>query len=221
MRSVKRHALLYAASGLAFVLATALVGLRWPSPQTGLFAGEVLGGIFTVLVIATAFGDAAAFTRSQVVERAFERSWAVILACFGIDLFALVALLGFAGGLLNTFLSCGILLMTATLMFAPVDATVGDAPWWWLLPAAFSRSILVGWRSPVFLRSVIVLMLTEIAPWGLAVSLQSALSTLHVGQAALWASSVATALLLPPAETFATLVYLDAIGYEHKRSCSE
>jgi hypothetical protein len=182
---------------------------------------EVLGGGFAALVIATTFADVDELTRAQTVERAFERSWAVILAGFAIDLFASIALNVLqAGDVLFTLLSYAVLVMTALLMFAPVDATISADPWWWLLPSAFSRSIIAAFRAAVFPR-VLILLALEIAQAWLQLALQSLMTGLHVGQPALWASGISIALILPLAQTFATFAYLDAIAYEPKRSCSE
>ena len=197
-------------------------GLWSTSPRALTIVDEVLGGALTALVTARVFGDVAKLTSAQIAERAFERSWAVIVLCFGIDLIALVGMSGLeAGGIVNTLLASGVLLMAATLMFAPVDATISDEHWARIALSALSRSILAGWRSDVFARALIVLALNEIAPLWLVLLLQSALAALHVGQPALWASGLGTVLVVPPVWTFATLAYLDAIRYEPKRTCND
>lgn len=197
-------------------------GLWSTTPRALLIVDEVLGGALAALVTARVFGDVANLTPAQVAERAFERSWAVIVLGFGIDLITLVGMSGLAGGgIVDTLLASGVLLMTATLMFAPVDATISDEPWARIVLSALSRSILAGWRSDVFPRALIVLALNEIAPSWVALVLQSALEALHAGQPALWASGLGITLVVPPVTTFATLVYLDAIKYEPKRTCGD
>jgi hypothetical protein len=202
--------------------AQAAIAMSWKRPYALDIVNEVLSGVLTVVVTCAAFGDVTGATRRSLVERAFERSWAVILIGLGTDLFAAVGLLGLqAPGIVNQLLASAVLLMTATLVFATVDATINDDPWWLLLPVSFSRSILVAFRRTVFPRALIVLALGEVgAQWVLLV-LQSTLVSMHVSQPALWASGLVTALIVPPVQTFATFVYLDAIGYDAKRSCGQ
>jgi hypothetical protein len=204
------------------VLAVVASAMWWKSQQALTIFGEVFGGIFTAIVTATAFGDVALLDRKAVAERALERSWAIILLGFGIDLFAFVGLIGLqAHNVVDTLLASGILLMSATLMFAPVDATISDDAWWWILPSSIVRSISVAWKAPAFSRALIVLALGEVAPYLLLDPLQRLVTVLHLSQPGLWASGLVTALLVPPVQTLATFAYLDAIGYEPKRTCSE
>lgn len=214
--------MLYALCGVILVVAQSAVTLAWKLPNVLIIANEVLGGAYTTIVTCAAFGDVAAMPARALIERGFERGWAVILIGLGTDLFASVGAMGMQSPTIaDTILAGAILLMTATLVFATVDATIGEDAWWIVLPAALSRSILVAWRPAIFPRALIVLAIGLMGGLWLPYSFQSALHALHVGQAALWASGLSTAIVIPPVQTLATFIYLDATGYKPKHSCSQ
>jgi hypothetical protein len=220
--SFVRHAGRYALCAAGFVVITGAIGLRWTAPAISFLTAEVAGGIFLAIVTCTAFGDAAGLTRAQVWDRALERSWAIIVLGFVVDLLSLVAFSGLeASDLTLTLLGIAVMLMAATLVFATVAASVSDDDWWWLVPSALSHSMLAAWRSGIFPRALILLGISEFGEYALALALQSGLSSLHIPSPALWAGGLANALLIPPVQTLATFIYLDAIEYRPPRPCSE
>ena len=219
---MRKHLVLYAACAAVVIFGQAAVVFAWHDSHALLLGGEVLGGAFTVVVTCAAFGDVGKPARNELVERGFERSWAVILIGLGTDLIASVGFLGLASpNIWDTALASADLLMTATLVFATVDATISDDAWYLVIPAAIYRSILVSWRPTVFPRALIILAVAYGADLSLVLALQQLLQGMHVAEPALWASGVAAALIIPFVQTFATFVYLDAIGFEPERSCSE
>lgn len=210
-RALGRHAPLYGACAVALVIAQTALSAIWHVPNSATIVSEVLGGAFVTIVNVTTFGDATGASRPALIERGFERSWAVVIVGFAVDLFTFVGVFGLAApSLVDSLLGGAVLLMTATLVFATVDATVSSDPWWWLVPAALSRSIVVGWRAWVFPRALIALAVGGVGAYGLEAGLEGLLSAHHVAYAALWAVGLANAILIPPVQTFATLVYLDA-----------
>jgi hypothetical protein len=215
-RTLGRHALLFSLCALALVAGQVASGYITGVAHADAAVGEILGGIFLTVITCATFGDISGLPRSFLIERGFERSWAVILIGLAVDLFAIVGIAGLSSSNVGEIaLAAAVLLMTSTLIFATVDATIGDESWWRIIPFALSRSILAGWRPSVLPRALIALAVGEMGTLTLAVALKGVLP--HVPHADLWAAGIANALLLPPVQAFVTIVYLDAIGYERPR----
>jgi hypothetical protein len=215
---MRKHAVLYIVCAVILVCGQAAISFAVHGGVQGTFvAGEVLSGIFAVVVTCAAFGDVAGIERAALVERGFERGWAVILIGFGTDLLALEGFIGLATqNMIGGVLGGGILVMTATLVFATVDATISDDSWWYLIPSAIYRSVLTSLRANVFPRALILLGLGTGFDLWLGQALEQLLHAIGVAQPALWASGLAAAAVIPFVQTLATLVYLDAKGYESK-----
>ncbi len=182
---------------------------------------EVLGGLFTAIVTATVIADAGEARDPRALwGHIFDRSWAVIVIGFATDLCATAGLGGLAAPtVLGKLLAAGVVLVAVSLTFAPVDALVSEDPWYALLPGALARSMLVAWRGVVFSRALIAFTLGYVGAIWVYLGLGAALGHLHTPHVGMWASGLSTVLLLPPVQTFAALIYLDAIGYVPPRTC--
>jgi hypothetical protein len=80
--------------------------------------------------------------------------------------------------------------------------------------------VATAWQGVAFSRAIILFALQMLVPTLLSFFVQTALEQRHVPQAPFWANALSVVLLLPVVQALCTLVYLDLIGYESKRTCS-
>ncbi len=174
-------------------------------------ASEILGGFFVAVVSSAVFAEASEAGAAGMWGRVLERSWAVIIISLATDISADVGLTGLAQtGIADKLLAASVILITVSLTFASVDAVVSADAWWFVLPAAISRSMTISWRGDVFARALLAFVVGNIGVLGLFRLLEPALARTHAAFPVLLASGLSTVLLLPLVQTFATIVYLDA-----------
>jgi len=224
LRSVARHAWVYLVTGLIVAGLEALIVLRWrANPDTSIIVASVIVEPFFVTIVN-------AFTYADIREdlavsatwsRILERSWAVLL----IDLLTtLVTATGLesllTADVFQKLLGCAVIIVAVSFVFGDVAATVVDdaEPWWLLVPRSFGASMATAWQGSTFARAIIVFAVSDLLPLPIAELVQRALDAYHTPHAALWTHAIVIMLLLPLVQALCTYVYLDAIGYEPKRS---
>lgn len=216
--------MLYALTGVVVIAAEALVVFNWhPKPPLADYvASVIIEPFFVAIVTAFTYADVRGdLSVAATWSRVLERSWAVLL--IGL-LVQLITAIGFqsisAADVFDKLLGAGVIIVAVSLIFADVHATVVDdaEPWWLLVPRSLGASMAVAWQGVAFARALIVFMMAALLPELLTIMVQSILETRHIAASLFWANAVSVLLLLPLVQAFCTLVYLDAIGYEPKRS---
>ena len=161
------------------------------------------------VVYAFTIADIDGAPASEAWLRAFERAWAAIV----VDFLEFSAINRGGKALIHTSFQDGLLagvlfVIALGINFADVDAVVNDDDRWWLLvPTALLRSIRVTWSNgPVMLRAVALFLIGFITGFM---------------DVPMWIGIIVSGLLFVPIAVLTTHVYLDAIGYESKRSCNE
>jgi hypothetical protein len=221
--SVRRHALLYAAVGCAAVALQAAIVYLWHAKDAFLVALSIVPPFFVTIVNGFTFADVASEETAATWLRVLERSWAVLIVDLLLQLLADVEFSQIdSGDLLLQILGSFTLVLNVSLVFADVHATIGDAdPWWLLVPRSFAASMAAAWQRAAFTRAMICFAVLTLLPSLIDVILADAFGQRHIAHPDLWASALVLILALPPTQAFCTLVYLDAIGYESKRSCGK
>lgn len=223
-RSLRRHSGLYAITAIVVVAAEGLVVFNWHVAGTTplLIASAVIEPFFVAIVTAFTYADARGdLPAAATWARVLERSWAVLLIGFLLDLIVAIGIEAIsANDIVDMLLGAGVTIIAVSLIFADVYATVVDdaEPWWLLVPRSLAASMAVAWQRVVFARALIVFMAGGIVPALLRNLIDNLLQAHHVPAALYWANAVSTVLLLPVVQAFCTLAYLDAIGYESNRS---
>ncbi|HUN30222.1 MAG TPA: hypothetical protein VMV65_10490 [Alphaproteobacteria bacterium] len=226
-RSLIRHALLYSLTAGVVIALEALVVFTWRANTitTATVASVIIEPFFVAIVTAFTYADVREdLSKAQVWLRVLERSWAVLVIGLLVNLVTALGLESVAiADPFQKLLGAGVMIVAISLIFADVHATVVDdaEPWWLLVPRSLGASMALAWQGLTIARAVIVFALQMLVPWILSFYVQSLLAARHVPQAPFWASAVSVLLLLAPVQAFCTYVYLDAIGYESKRSCSQ
>lgn len=179
------------------------------SKQLDFFATSVATSLAAAILYAVTLADVDEAPGADAWSRAFERAWAVILIDFFqnfITLLALGTLL--VGGVIDRFGAIILLLFSISMNFSDVDAVVSDDDrWWFLIPAALTRSMLTTWSSgPIMLRAMILFL--------------TGLVSSQIDKP-VWLGITVSIVVFIPLSILTTHVYLDAIGYESKRTCSE
>ncbi|HTZ55946.1 MAG TPA: hypothetical protein VMB20_12865 [Candidatus Acidoferrum sp.] len=219
-----RHAVLYGLTCVVVIGAEALIVFNW---HTNIYiavsvASVVLEPFFVAIVNAFTYADVRGdLSAGATWLRVLERSWAVLIIGLVVQV---ITAIGFqsisAGDIFDKLLGAGVIIVAVSLVFADVHATVVDdaEPWWFLVPRSLGASMAVAWQGVAFARALIAFMLVALLPTLLTIVVQNELQTRHVPAAPFWANAVSVLLLLPLVQAFCSLVYLDAIGYEPKRS---
>jgi hypothetical protein len=221
--SIRRHLLLYVAIGCAAVALQAAIVYLWHAKDALVVASFIVPPFFVTIANAFTFADVAGEERAATWLRILERSWAVLIVDLLLQLLAVVELTQIGSGdLLLQILGSFTLVLNVSLVFSDVHATIGDAdPWWLLVPRSLAASMAVAWQRAAFTRAIICFAVLTLLPSFIDAVLAHAFGQRHIAHADLWASAVVLVLATPPTQAFCTLVYLDAIGYESKRSCGE
>jgi hypothetical protein len=222
LRSLHRHAVLYIAVALLSVGAQAAIVYAWNASAAIYVATALVPPFFVTIVNAFTFADLRGDRSSTAAWlRVLERSWAVLLIDLCLSLVASVGLGSIVSpDLLGKLAGVGMILIAASLVFADVQATLADdGDWWMILPRAFRASMLIAWQSATFSRAMLLFAASNLAPFLVALPIQSALAAHHVPHAEFWSDAASIVLLLPPVQAFATCIYLDAIGDESMRPC--
>jgi len=151
-----------------------------------------------------------------------ERAWAAIVVDFLQGFIWAVGYVNVVGGdLADRLLGIPLLLLAICLNFADVDAVVSDDDRWWLLvPQALMRSMRATVTGTTMIRAI-ALVAAENLAGGIGQLLEGPLTYLHVPEPVFWASTLLQTLIAIPLGVLTAYVYLDAVGYESKRSCSE
>jgi hypothetical protein len=212
---------LYAVCAIALVAALLGAARLTPSAAGWTAAAEIVGGFFVAIVSAAVMNDASDPPQPGLPwARAFERGWAVIIIGFAVDLCSAVGLGGLASpSIFGKLLSAGIVLVAVSLTFATVDALVSEDPWYALLPGALARSMTVAWRGATFSRAMLAFAVGNLGMIWLDLVLTPFFAHAHLAYGEVWASGLSTVVFLAPVQTFAAIVYLDAIGYGSKHTC--
>jgi hypothetical protein len=214
LRLVWRRFPLYCAAVAVTIGAQALVVFGWHGTHALEYASFTIPPLLTTLVYAFAWADVKPepTPAPAIWERILERSWAVI----AIDLVTTIVTSFGLGSLLSAdpidiLAGIGILGLSATLIFADVSATVDAMPWWWILLGSFWRSVRATWQGPTLFRALTLVAL-ELLVFGMQLTLQGWLTTLHVAKAEFWSQVPLSALTVPPLAALTMLVYHDATG---------
>jgi hypothetical protein len=219
-----RHAALYAVVGAIVAAIEALIVLRWrANPDTAIFIASVIVEPFFVAVVnAFTYADIREdLSRSATWSRILERSWAVLLIDLLTTLIAAIGLQSLlTADLFQELLGGAVFVVAVSFVFADVAAVVVDdaEPWWLLVPRSLGASMVVAWQGATFARAMVVFVLSDLLPLPIAAGVQAALNAYHTPHGPLWAHAITLVLLLPIVQALTTYVYLDAIGYEPKRS---
>jgi len=213
---------LYVLSAAIVIAAQAAVVFMWHNSAALIVASVVTEPFFVAVVTAFTYADVRGdFSTGTTWLRVLERAWAVVLIGLFVDLIAVLGLESIVtADLLQKILGAAVIVVAVSLIFADVHATVVDdaEPWWLLVPRSFGASMAVAWQGATFARAIVLFVLSELLPSLVAGLVQNALDARHVPQAALWSNAIAVVLLLPFVQALCTMVYLDAAGYESKRS---
>jgi hypothetical protein len=216
--------LLYALVGAIVIGAEALIVFNWhPKPPLAtILASWVVEPFFIAIVTAFTYADVREdLSTSATWSLILERSWAVLIIGLLLDLITIIGLQSIvASDFFDKLLGAGIVIIAVSLVFADVHAIVADdaEPWWLLVPRSLGASMAVSWQGVAFARALVVFMLGELLPSFVTTFVQTLLEARHVPETLFWANAVSVLLLLPVVQAFCTLVYLDAIGYEPKRT---
>jgi hypothetical protein len=219
-----RHGLLYTITCGVVIGTEALIVFNWhtKAPIADYVASVIIEPFFVAIVTAFTYADVRGdLSVGATWLRVLERSWAVLI--IGL-LVQLITAIGFqsisATDVFDKVLGAGVIIVAVSLIFADVHATVVDdaEPWWLLVPRSLGASMAIAWQGIAFARALIVFMMAALLPELLVILVQSLLEAHRVPAALFWANAVSVLLLLPLVQAFCTLVYLDAIGYEPKRS---
>ncbi len=208
--TVARFPFYAAAVAVTIALQWSLVFLRVPHAIE--IGTSIVPALLVTLVYAFVDADSKAEPppAAAIWERVLERSWAVIVIDFFTSIVVAVGVSGTAtGSPLDMLIGALVLLLSALLVFADASATVDDGiPFWWLLPAAFQRSILASWRGPALVRAIAILAMW-LTVTGASGSLVSVLTHAHVANADFWAQVPIEAIVTPPLAALTVLVYRD------------
>ncbi len=207
---------------VSVALQAAIVYL-WHAKNAVLVANFIVPPLFVAIVNAFTFADLDGETTADTWLRILERSWAVLIVDL---LLTFLVIVGFVYLESDDFfaraLGAVMIVLYVSMIFADVHATTGEAePWWLLIPRSFGASMAAAWQRAAFSRAMICFVAITLLPTAIVYGLEAAFGQRHVPHADLWANAVTVALALPPTQAFCALVYLDAIGYESKRSCGE
>lgn len=224
LRSVARHAALYAIAGLIVVALEALIVFDWHANpvMTTTVASVIIEPFFVTIVSAFTYADVRQdLTLAATWLRVLERSWAVLL----IDLLGtLIVIVGlqslYTADLVQRLLGTVVIVVAVSFVFADVAATVVDnaEPWWLLVPRSLGASVATAWRGTTFTRALLIFAVGTLLRFVITTIAQGALDARHVPLSLVWANAIPVVLLLPVVQALCTYVYLDAIGHESSRS---
>ena len=186
------------------------------------FASFTIGAFADGVVIAIARASIDEAPLGSAFARILERSWAVLVVNFIVSY-----LVGYGvqalteGDIVYRIIAIPILLIAISLIFSEVVAVViDDERWWMLIPHALGGSARVAWTGSM-LWVALGLFSLQILPSLFEAGLAALLTKAHVAQAAFWSTLPVDIIWAIPINVLTTVVFLNAIGYEPKRPCSE
>jgi hypothetical protein len=201
---------LYLAVAAVAVGLQALIYSIWPTDAMLAGSGIVVNSLAATIIYAFTLGDVDGFSPSLTWLRVLERAWAVVVVSL-IQTFVIaigLAALRF-GDIVDRIYAIPLLLGGVCLNFSDVDAVVTeDDRVLLLVPQALLRSFRATWTGTTMLRAI-ALVFTQVL-------VDRVCEPLHP----LAQVSIDTLVFVPIA-VLTVYVYLDAIGHEPARSCSE
>ena len=222
LSSVARHALFYIVIVLATIACFALVTAAWHSPAAEPFVDFTAVPLLDTIVITIALADLRG-TRSPaaVWSRVLERTWATILLTVAANFIAWEGIASLVGGFVDKLYAIFFLLVSATIVYAPVVAVVDDeTPWWMLVWRAFGASVRTAIGGANFARALMLFIL-QFLPVLIGAALQAQLAAHHVARAEFWGNVPIGMLLEPPLVALVAFTYFDAAGMPPSDACSE
>ncbi|MFN2529253.1 MAG: hypothetical protein ABR584_11125 [Candidatus Baltobacteraceae bacterium] len=153
----------------------------------------------------------------EILAWAFGRVWAVILIDFIFSYAFADGTFGMlSGDASGTFMGVLTVLLTSTLIFADVYASIEAQRNAFLqIPLAFMRSITLAWQNGNMLR-IVLLAVFQITLVLVAIMLQQWLDFKHVRGAIFFASVPLQTLFVAPLSVLTTVVYFDCLARERE-----
>lgn len=184
----RRWPLYFIAASVTIALESGIVEL-WRVPQSLEFANDAITPILVTLVYAFTAADALEQNEpnTSIWARVLERAWAVILIDFVVTIFFEGGLgLLSSGSVLGPLIGTLLLLITATLLFADLIATIDDRIGHiFLIPRAILRSIVIA-LHPRTILNVMILFSAQLIVGYMFNELYRGLRIEHVPHPLLW-----------------------------------